>query len=229
MFMSVVQGETLAHIGVEFGMDFHQKAMTGSHEGEMVHDALVKMGLTPDVERTHLFSLYSPDSKRSIAISVTPYNTEKQTMEGGLSVSEGGHAQAVVVYLEKKTKITRFTTIAVNAEHKVVTADFSVNDLINLKPHGLVEKSGRVKTAKPLIEITNRQARSIGNLTFHNLLIDKKSQSVHNPEEIEALRANSNVVSEISQFVLMRTQGSACCSCSCSCWGSSSCSCSYGG
>lgn len=227
--MASTPAQTLTHLGVEYGMSFYESSLENSADGSIIHEALVERGLSPDSERSQLFSLYSPDSRKSIAVSVTPYNTEDQSMEAGLSISEGGHAQAVIVYLVNRIRIERFSTLAVNEEGQLVTAEFSTEALMNSKARGLVEQFGRVRTARPLIEITRRQARSMGSLTFNSLLVDPKSRTVHNEDEIKALRANSQIIAEISQFVLMRTQGSACCSCSCSCWGSSSCSCSYAG
>uniref|UniRef100_UPI002C0B298C hypothetical protein n=1 Tax=Amaricoccus sp. TaxID=1872485 RepID=UPI002C0B298C len=91
----------------------------------------------------------------------------------------------------------------------------------------IAERVGKVKSARPLIEIEPAQVRSMASVSYNRLLGDDFSRSVHSGKEIEELQSNTSIVSEIGLFVLFRTDGSSCCSCSCSCWGSSSCSSSY--
>jgi hypothetical protein len=167
-----------------------------------------------------------------VAISITPFVSKDLTSEGGLSVSAGGHAQAVVVEMKKRTDIAGFTHLAVSGG-KVVTSQHDLKDFSRGRSGGvlpdrriqeLAEKAGKVKAAKPLVEMEARQVRSLASVAYNCLLGDPFSKSVHGDEEITALRGNTNLVAEIALFVLFRTSGSSCCSCSCSCWGSSSCS-----
>jgi len=91
------------------------------------------------------------------------------------------------------------------------------------------EKVGKVKAARPLVEMNVQQVRSLATISYNALLGDQFAREVHSANDITALRGMSSVVAEIALFVLFRTEGSSCCSCSCSCWGSSSCSSSYSG
>jgi len=229
--------DTVAALGPDPGYRFFQKALRASVEGQLLYDELVRQGLEPQPERSQMFSTFSNDSLQSIAISVTPFTSGDQTREGGLSLSQGGHAQAVIVDIADRTRITGFTHLAV-ADGQVT---FSQHDVGELRVGGptmaaaddhlmaMAEQAGRVRAARPLVEIDARQVRSLASVSYNRLLDDQFSRSVHDEQEISVLRASTGVINEIGLFVLFRTSGSACCSCSCSCWGSSSCSCSYVG
>ena len=228
--------EIVHHLDAEHGQRFFSRVFTASDEAKLISAEMTKTGLQPQADRTHLFNVFSPDDLKPLTISITPYSNHDLSREGGLSLSHGGHAQGVIVEM-KDTEIVAFTHLAVLAG-KVVSSRHTTADL---SPTGttsglrddhikaFAERIGRVKAAKPLIEIQPGQARTLATVSYNALLSDNFSKVVHSEKEITALRGNSNVVAEIALFVLFRTQGSSCCSCSCSCWGSSSCSSSYGG
>jgi hypothetical protein len=228
--------ESVQVLGTEIAYPFLSRALEASTEARAVYEELTRQGLEPQPERTRLFNTFSRDSFKSIAISVTPFTTRDQTREGGLSVSQGGHAQAVIVEISGRTEITGFTHIAVSGD-EVVTSTHDVEELRGDQPalitdadvhiKAMAEQAGRISAAKPLVEIEARQVRSLASIAYNSMLGDDFSHSVHDEDEITALRASTNIVAQIGLFVLFRTSGSACCSCSCSCWGSSSCSCSY--
>jgi hypothetical protein len=235
--------DTIHHLGAEFGHQFFSKAVEASSEAQAIHSMMRQYGVEPQTERTQVFNTFSRDSLKSVAFSVTPFSSQDLSLEGGLSVSQGGHAQGVIVYLEDRTKIVGFVHFAV-ANGQVVESKHSVDELrrtesmraegaptfelADTRLKAIAEKVGKIKTAKPLIEITTHQVRSLASVAYNSLLGDQFSKTVHDEAEIAALRGQTDIVNEISLFVLFRTSGSACCSCSCSCWGSSSCSCSYG-
>lgn len=232
-----MSADTICYLGPEQGAEFLSRVLTDSREAQLIYEAMIAEGLEAQPERTQLFSLFSRDSLQSIAISVTPLTTGDLSREGGLSVSQGGHAQGVVVDVEGGTELVSFTHFAVSGE-EVVQSRHDLSDIRrdDKSPEAtdefvraLAERVGKVKTARPLVEIEARQVRSLAAVSYNNLLSDDFSRSVHGGDEIISLRRNTNIVAEIGLFVLFRTQGSACCSCSCSCWGSSSCSCSYVG
>jgi len=224
--------DTVAHLGVELGYRFFSSVLEESKEAQAIHAHLVEVGLDPQPERSHLFNVFSPDSLKSVAIAITPFVSEDLEREAGMSVSQGGHAQAVIVEMSNRINISAFTHIAVS-DGEVVTSRHSVKELARGRPSASVaddhvrafaEKVGKVKAAAPLVEIEARQTRSLASVAYNSLLGDSFSETVHDEREISALRANTNIVAQIGLFVLFRTEGSACCSCSCSCWGSSSCS-----
>lgn len=225
--------DTVQHLGVEFGDRFYAAAFAGSEEARAIAGQMTEHGLQPQPERTHVFNVFSPDSLKSVAVSITPFTGKKLVQEGGLSISEGGHAQGVTVDL-KGEEIVGFTHYAVTGG-RVVSTHHTIAELAGgLPPASLsdqhiqafAERIGRVRAARPLIEIQPRQVRMLANVSFNELVADDSSRAVHSAAEISALRGQTNIVAEIALFVLFRTQGSACCSCSCSCWGCSSCSCS---
>jgi hypothetical protein len=223
------------HLGVEYGHRFFAKVYEASEEAKLISGEMAKHGLQAQSERTHVFTLFSQESLKPLAISITPYSSKDLSHEGGLSISDGGHAQGVIVDMEKN-KIVGFTHLAVtggklvSSKHSIseLTAGGHAGDISEARIKSFAEKVGKVKAAKPLIEIDARQVRSLASISYNGLLGDHFSAQVHKPEDIHELRGMSNVVAEIALFVLFRTEGSACCSCSCSCWGSSSCSCSHG-
>jgi hypothetical protein len=196
---------------------------------------MVDTGLEAQPERSHLFNIFSPDSLTSVAVSITPFSSRDLCTEGGLSVSAGGHAQAVIVELEDGVKITGFTHFSV-VDGEVVSSHHGIEELEHDRRQGtstehirrLAESVGKVKAAGPLIEIDARQVRSLASISYNSLLGDDFSRSVHDADEITTLRGNTSLINEIGLFVLFRVSGSSCCSCSCSCWGSSSCSSSSG-
>jgi len=225
---------TVHHLGVEHGYQFFNTALERSSEAKAIYREMVGYGLEPQPERTHLFNLYSPESVQSLAISITPFSSPELTHEGGLSISQGGHAQGVIVELENKTEIVGFIHLAVR-RGKVSASRHDVRGLAAAKSHtnperriqALARRAGKVKTARPLVEVEAEQVRSLASIAYNSLISDQFSQTVYDESEIKALRGNTSLVSEIGLFVLFRTSGSSCCSCSCSCWGSSSCSSSY--
>ena len=232
-----MSASTVNHLGIEHGSHYFTKVHAASTEAQLISAAMDKKGLAPQAERTHLFSVYSPDSLQSITVSITPYSSKDLKLEGGLSMSEGGHAQGVIVEL-KNNEIVGFTHLAVTGG-KLVSSQHSTGELGEARgkaaaaaDHGIkafAKKVGKVKTAKPLVEMNVSQVRSLASIGYNALLGDQFSKQVHSASEIHTLRGSRSVVAEIALFVLFRTEGSACCSCSCSCWGSSSCSSSYGG
>lgn len=216
---------------------FFARVLEFSSEARTVHEEMLRQGLEAQSERTQLFSTFSQDSLQSIAISVTPYTTRDLTREGGLSISQGGHAQGVIVDIQNRTEIIGFTHLA-TLDGELVSSTHTVDELSAGRPQDVTpdefikaraEEVGKVRAARSLVEIEPRQVRSLASISFNTLLGDDLSRSVHDDEEITRLRAATGIINEIGLFVLFRTQGSACCSCSCSCWGSSSCSCSYVG
>ncbi|MFS0701751.1 hypothetical protein AB6N24_17390 [Cellulomonas sp. 179-A 4D5 NHS] len=231
--------DTVQHLGTEHGYRFFESVLEKSDDARTLHGELTALGLEAQPERTQLFSVFSPDSLQSIAISVTPFSSKDQTQEGGLSVSEGGHAQAVVVDIKDRTTIAAFEHLALQ-DGQVVRSKHDTEELTRGREGGkgrasdgyireLAERVGKVPAGRHLVEIEARQVRSLASVSYNTLLGDDFSQSVHDKEEITALQGSTRLVAEIGLFVLFRTSGSACCSCSCSCWGSSSCSCSYAG
>jgi hypothetical protein len=218
---------TVSHLGSEYGLEFLEGEREQGGEFAVLYQALEERGLMPQPERAHLFSVYSPESRQSIAIAIMPFSSRDQTMEGGLSTARG-HSQAVIVHLEDRVDIRGFETLAV-VNGQLEQSKFDAYELRERGARRIAERHGKVKAAQHLIEITPYQAKSMATTAYNSLLSDNFSRSVHSREEIMALRANTNIVSEIAAMVLFRTSGSACCSCSCSCWGSSSCSCSYVG
>jgi len=223
--------DTVNHLDVEYGQRFFARVFTDSDEAKLISQEMAEIGLNAQPERTHLFNLFSPDSLKPITVSITPFSSHDLSHEGGLSMSQGGHAQGVVVDMQG-TEIVSFTHFAVT-DGKVVSTRHPISELAgDGKPGNLdedhirrfAENTGKVKSAKPLIEVQPRQVRSLASVSYNALLSDPFSRTVHSDREIAALRGNSNIVAEIGLFVLFRTQGSSCCSCSCSCWGSSSCS-----
>ncbi len=226
--------DSVHHLGVEFGSRFFTKACEGSKEAHLISKEMNKQGLDAQPERTHVFSLFSRDSLQSLAISITPFSSRDLSREGGLSISQGGHAQGVIVEMEG-TEIVAFTHLAVR-KGKLVKSRHRTSELSGKDRSGcssdahikaFAEEVGKVETARPLVEVEARQVRSMAAISYNGLLGDSFSAQVHSPDEINSLRGMTNVVSEIALFVLFRTEGSSCCSCSCSCWGSSSCSSSY--
>jgi hypothetical protein len=228
--------ETIQHLGAEFGQRFFDKALSGSSEAKAIYKEMGKHGLTPQPERSHIFNLFSPVSLKSISISITPFSSKDLSFEGGLSISEGGHAQGVIVEMRNRTEIVGFTHIAVT-RGKVVTSKHQSKELLRGRTmvedgdriKAIAERVGKVKAAKPLVEIEAHQVRSLASVAYNALLSDRFSATVHSESEITTLRSQTDLVAQIGLFALFRTSGSACCSCSCSCWGSSSCSCSFVG
>lgn len=237
--------DSVQHLGVEYGHRLLSRVLEESEEARALYDELLNAGLEPQPERTHLFNVFSAESLRSLLITITPFVTKDLRQEAGLSVSVGGHAQAVVVDVDDRTRITEFTHLAVS-DDGVVASRHSVEELRGMgekagggaRPGGpagddqvraVAEQAGMVRARRPLVEIDARQVRSLASVSYSSLLADSFSQSVHDEREITALRESTNVVAEIGLFALFRTSGSSCCSCSCSCWGSSSCSSSYTG
>jgi hypothetical protein len=227
--------DTVQHLGVQDGERFLARQLETSSEARAICAAMTERGLRPQYERTHVFSVFSPESLAAVAISITPFNSGDGSLEGGLSVSEGGHAQGVIVSIEEKVRLRSFTHFAV-AEGEVVTSEHSMESLAegadSCQPpderiRRLAEHVGKIRAARPLVEIEARQVRSMASVAYNNLLGDSFSNAVHTEEEITQLRTQGDIVAEMGLFVLFRTSGSACCSCSCSCWGSSSCSCSF--
>jgi hypothetical protein len=228
--------DTVQYLGAEFGQRFFHKALESSKEAKAIYNEMVERGLQPQPERSHVFNVFSPQSLQSISISITPFSNKDVTQEGGLSVSSGGHAQGVIVDIKERTQIVGFTHFAVTGG-KVVTAKHDVKELSRGRSSSelderrikeFAEKVGKVKAARPLIEIEAHQVRSLASIAYNSLLGDSFSKTVHNDAEVTALRGSTNIVAEIALFVHFRTSGSSCCSCSCSCWGSSSCSSSHG-
>jgi len=223
--------ETVQHLGVELGHRFFVKTLECSSEARALYQAMVDAGLEPQPERSHLFNIFSTDSLTSVAVSITPFSSGDLSVEGGLSVSAGGHAQAVIVELDDGVTITGFTHFSV-VDGEVVSSRQGVEQLEHDRSQGtstehirrLAESVGKVKAAGPLIEIDARQVRSLASISYNSLLGDDFSHSVHDDKTITKLRGNTSLVNEIGLFVLFRVSGSSCCSCSCSCWGSSSCS-----
>lgn len=223
---------TVDYLGTELGYRFFSEVLERSSDARAIHDRLVEEGLQAQPERSHLFNVFSPDSLKSVAISITPFVSEDLRYEAGLSVSEGGHAQAVIVDVIDKVKLTGFRHLAVS-NGEVLMSEHRLEDLRNGRKGAtddeireVAERVGKIRAAGPLVEIEARQVRSLASVAYNGLLSDHFASTVHDEGEITALRANTAIVAEIGLFVLFRTEGSACCSCSCSCWGSSSCSCS---
>src|SRR5271166_1112060 len=155
--------ETIQHLGVEFGNRFYAAAFEGSDEAKLIAEQMTERGLSPQIERTHVFNVFSPDSLKSVAVSITPFSSKNLSHEGGLSLSEGGHAQGVIVDM-KGEEITGFTHYAVTGG-RVVSSRHSVAELAGYQKSGslpeqhvksFAERIGKVRTAKPLIEITPR-------------------------------------------------------------------------
>lgn len=217
---------TVTHHGPEHGFSFieHVREQQSS-EFMYLEKALLERDLIPQPERAHLFTLYSPDSHQALAVAIMPFSSKDFSIEAGLSTA-GGHSQAVIVHIQDRVEITGFETLAV-VDGEVVTKEFDIAELKRMGSRRLAKEAGKVKAAQPLIEVTPYQAQAMATQAYHSLLNDNISRSVHPPEEIRALGANTGIVAEIAALVLFRTSGSACCSCSCSCWGSSSCSSSY--
>ena len=224
--------DSVQHLGVDLGHRFFSKAYAASSEAKAISAEMAKQGLEAQSERTHLFNVFSRDSLKSLAISITPFSGKDLNYEGGLSLSQGGHAQGVIVELKNNTEIVGFTHLAVT-DGKVVASKHSIKELGGRAAgapadddgiKAIAEKVGKVKAAAPLLEIDTQQVRSLASISYNSLLGDSFSRSVHNEAEVTELRGNNNIVAEIGLFVLFRTSGSSCCSCSCSCWGSSSCS-----
>jgi hypothetical protein len=224
--------DSVQDLGVEFGNRFFAAAFAASDEAKAIAAEMTKVGgLQAQPERTHVFNVFSPDSLKSLAVSITPYSSKDLTHEGGLSVSQGGHAQGVVVDL-KGGKIVGFTHYAVTGgrvvtSHQTTAAlagQGTAGSLSDQQIQAFAHRIGKVQAARPLIEMQSSQVRSMASVGYNALLGDSFSATVHSAAEIAELRGQSNIVAEIALFVLFRTQGSACCSCSCSCWGSSSCS-----
>jgi hypothetical protein len=228
--------DTVQYLGVEFGHRFFSEALKTSAEAKAIAREMTRHGVEAQPERSHVFNVFSPDSLKPVAISITPFSSKDLSHEGGLSVSASGHAQGVIVEM-KKNEIIGFTHFAMTGG-KVVSTKHSVKELAaggragaltDAHVKAFAEKVGKVKAKKPLIEIDARQVRSLASISYNDLLGDNFSRTVHSEADITKLRGDTNIVAEIGLFVLFRTQGSACCSCSCSCWGSSSCSSSYVG
>jgi hypothetical protein len=222
--------KTVTHLGSEQGKTFAEKALERSKGGQAIAKKLAEEGLVLMHDRTNVFSVYSPDSVKAIAIGIIPCVPKDQKdhkRAGGLSVSDGGFAKAVTVELGERSRLVSFSTYDVVGE-TVKTEKFEASQLEKMGAKALAERAGKVPAGTHLVELTVRQVSSITDLAQNYLLHDKFSLSKHSKEEIKALEANRKIVNEIGQFVLLRTSGSACCSCSCSCWGSSSCSCSSG-
>ena len=227
---------TTHYLGADLGAKFFYSVTELSDEARLLSKGMAKYNLRAQPDRSQLFSVYSPDSKAAIAISITPFSGEDRSVEGGLSVSEGGHAQAVIVRL-KGTVITGFIHLTA-ANGELLESEHGIDELRGSRDQvdmvirdrhiqAIAERVGKVKSARPLIEIEPAQVRSMASVSYNRLLGDDFSRSVHSGKEIEELQSNTSIVSEIGLFVLFRTDGSSCCSCSCSCWGSSSCSSSY--
>jgi hypothetical protein len=227
--------DTVYHLDVDYGQRFFAKAFTISDEAKAISAEMTKVGLQPQTERTHLFNLFSPDDLKPLTISITPYSSHDLSREGGLSISQGGHAQGVIVEM-RGTEVVAFTHLAVSSGQVVstrhttaeLTAASGADPLTDDHIQRFAERIGKVQAAKPLIEIQPQQARTLATVSYNALLNDQFSRQVHSPTEINVLRGQSKIVAEIALFVMFRTQGSNCCSCSCSCWGSSSCSSSAG-
>jgi hypothetical protein len=227
---------TTHYLGADLGSKFFYKVAEMSEEAKLLSKGMAKYRLRAQPERSQLFSVYSQVSNCSIAISITPFSGEDREVEGGLAVSQGGHAQAVVVRM-KETTLTGFVHLTAangelrESEHgldELGAAGTDVDMIVRDRQiQAIADRVGKVKSARPLIEIEPGQVRSLASVAYNRLLRDDFSRSVHKGDEIEALQRNTRIVSEIGLFVLFRTDGSSCCSCSCSCWGSSSCSSSY--
>jgi hypothetical protein len=217
---------TVNHLGVKHGRELADKAFAKSEDARAISKAMLDHGLTSTPERAHLFSLYSPESGVSLAISVIPFGRKDHKMAGGLSVSQGGFAKGVAVDIAEN-QVTGFTTFDA-VKGKVVTSHHDAKALTSRGAQALQEEAGKVVAGQHLIEITRPQVHSISQTAFNSLIHDDFAKKEYSQQEIRGLAANTKIISEISTFVLLRTSGSACCSCSCSCWGSSSCSCSAG-
>jgi hypothetical protein len=219
---------TVCLLDIEHGLPFIEKTLELSKEGQAIHKAMEELGLMPMHERARIFTVYSPGSSAAFAIGIIPFTSKDLTTMGGLSISQGGHAKGVVVHMEKRTELTGFTTLdVVNGEVK--PQKFSARQLKEQGAKRLATEAGTIRSEKPLLDLSVRQVRSITDLAYGSLLTDESSRSVHPAKEVRALRGNTKIVSDISQFVLLRSASSpGGCSCSSSCWGCSSCSCSWG-
>lgn len=215
------------HLGVEYGYEFFEKTIELSEEGKAIQAAMENLGLMAQPERSHVFTVFSPDDLRAIAIAVTPFSSDDRKLEGSLSISEGGHAQGVVVEMDGQ-KVVGFTHFAME-DGQLRSDQYRADQLMTTKARTLASEAGKIKSARPLVELNVRHVVSISSVTFSSLLTDDFARSVYSQEEIKGLRSNARIVSEISRFVLLRTSGSSCCSCSTSCWGSCSSSSSYVG
>jgi hypothetical protein len=157
-----------------------------------------------------------------------PFASEDLNKAGGLSVSQGGHAKGVIVQLKARTKMVEFHTLDVD-RGKVRTRKYKVSQLVRQGAKGMAKKVAKIKSRKPLVELSVQQVRSIASLVYSGLMTDESARTVHSPDEAITLRANDQIVSEIGAFVLMCSAASpGGCSCSSSCWACSSCSCSWG-
>jgi hypothetical protein len=222
--------DTVGYLGAELGYRFFSDVVERSRDARAIHDRLVDEGLQPQPERSQLFTIFSRDSLKSVAISITPFVSEDLRYEAGLSLSEGGHAQAVIVEIVDKVRLGGFRHLAIS-DGEVVMSEHRLEELRNGDEYAtdegiraVAERVGKIKAPGPLVEIEARQARSLASVAYNGLLADDFAATVHDEREIAALRAHTSLVAEIGLFVLFRTEGSSCCSCSCSCWGSSSCS-----
>jgi hypothetical protein len=218
--------ETVCALGTEQSSDFVNEALSRSEEGRALFSSLQDQGLEPMVERAQMFTAYGPETRRAIAIAVVPFVSKELDRHGGLSISQGGYAKAVIVETPNKTAIRRFHTY--DFTDRVVVEDYDVGQL-EQGPEALFERVDRrpMPVNRERAELTVSQVRSISDMAFLALLEDESSTTVHSREEIIELRGNLRIARDISTFVALRAQsspGTGCC-CTCSCWGCSSCCC----
>ena len=214
--------QSVNHLGVEMGMEFVERALERSEGGRAIHRALEESGLRAMPERSHLFTVFSPASAEALALGVLPFVADDLTAHGGLSISQGGYAKGVRVQMARRTSIVRFTAFDFIGG-RVQAEEFDTRRLMEQGARRLAEASGRIRVEPPLAEFSIRQMRSMTDLTHGALLVDDASRNIYSAREIDALRANARIVSEIAIFArgkqggggIGSTSSSSCFGCTC--------------
>ena len=210
----------VAHMGTDGAADLVAKSMEASPSARLIQDAMIKRGLTPQTERAQRFSATGDDGTSS-DLAIMPCTTEELTMEGSISLSADGFALGVLVQMSDVVTMESMETFVV--QDGVLSSDrYTIAQLMDEGAASAAKNAGSLAIEDSLLDISSRQISSLATTTFDALLVDDASLKVHTTEELEALRRNMPIVSEMGLMIQMRTAVAACCSTSC--FGCTSCS-----
>jgi hypothetical protein len=219
--------------GTVFQMDaddavaFIEKQLEVSEAARALFQALQDDGLTPNVQRSQLFGIYSRESRKSLSVGILPFITEDLVAHGAISVSEGGFARAVIVNVEGRTNLTEFVSVDYY-EGELLRQTFSKDDLTAEGVEAVAQRLGILNSPHPLVELSGRQVNLVAHLAFTTLHRDEFSRQVYGADDLLAISKQAPSVSDAAMVMMMSTGVSHTgCSCSSSCYGCSSCSCSW--
>lgn len=218
---------TVFQLDADDAAAFIEKQLEASETAQALSRALQDEGLTPNVQRSQLYGIYSRESRKSLSVGILPFVTEDLSAHGAISVSEGGFARAVVVHVQSRTDLTEFISLDYY-EGELHRQTFSKDELTAEGVEAVVERLDMLNSPQPLVELSGRQVSLVAHLAFTTLHRDEFSRQVYGADDLLAISKQAPSVSDAAMVMLMTTGASHTgCSCSSSCYGCSSCSCSW--